>query len=121
MLAAPAALLPATAFGASNSSLLQSALAGPGNQKRGAELILHYGCGTCHTIPGIPNARGEVGPPLNRISRRTFIAGMLPNTRQNMMLWLMYPQKIIPGNAMPDMGLTEQQAADITAYLSKLR
>lgn len=109
------------AFAAASSNLPDTALVGPGSRRQGAKLILHFGCGTCHTIPGIPNARGEVGPPLNRMARRTFIAGMLPNTYEDMILWLMDPQKIVPGNAMPNMGINKQQAADITAYLSKLR
>lgn len=109
------------ALAAASSTLPTTALAGPGNGRQGARLIQHFGCGTCHTIPGIPNARGEVGPPLNRMARRTFIAGMLPNTYEDMILWLIDPQKIVPGNAMPTMGINKQQAADITAYLSKLR
>jgi cytochrome c2 len=31
------------------------------------------------------------------------------------------PQRIVPGNAMPDMGLNERQARDIAAYLYTLQ
>ena len=35
--------------------------------------------------------------------------------------WLRFPQKVVPGNAMPDMNLSEEDARDIAAYLSTLR
>ena len=88
-----------------------------GDIEAGAELIERAGCGTCHMIPGIDGADGLVGPPLIHWSRRTYIAGLLRNTPSNMIAWLMAPQDIVPNNAMPDLGLNEEQARDITAYL----
>ena len=90
-------------------------------QKRGADLIIANGCGTCHSIPGIAGARGNVGPPLDHIGTRVFIAGMLRNSPDNMVRWLKNPQAIIPGNAMPNMNLNDAQARDITAYLAELQ
>jgi cytochrome c1 len=90
-------------------------------QKRGADLIIANGCGTCHAIPGIAGARGNVGPPLDHIGTRVFIAGMLRNTPDNMVAWLKNPQAVIPGNAMPNMNLNDAQARDITAYLAGLQ
>lgn len=90
----------------------------PGGQaSRGRELIARLGCGGCHTIPGIAGARGNVGPPLTRIGDRTFVAGVLRNTPENLVHWLQHPQQVVPGNAMPEMGITEAQARDIAAYL----
>ncbi len=91
-----------------------------GDAEKGAELIRENGCGGCHAIPGIKDANSLVGPPLDHMSKRIFIAGMLRNTEENMTLWLLNPQAIVPGNAMPDVGLTEKQARDITAYLYTL-
>jgi cytochrome c2 len=91
-----------------------------GDVENGIALIETAGCGSCHMIPGIEGARGLVGPPLDHISRRTIIAGLLQNTPANMITWLRAPQSIVPGNAMPDLGLTERQARDITAYLYTL-
>lgn len=88
-----------------------------GNPHRGKQLIISDGCGACHTIPGIHQARGMVGPPLYFWSRRTLVAGELPNTAQNLVRWLKNPPAVEPGTAMPNMGLTEQQARDIAAYL----
>lgn len=91
-----------------------------GDQQQGAYLIGEYGCGTCHTIPGIANADGQIGPPLNSIAQRVYIAGKLRNTPDNMIRWLKNPQAVAPGNVMPDMGLSSSQARDITAYLYTL-
>ena len=92
-----------------------------GDPQRGAALIGTYGCGTCHQIPGIDNADGLVGPPLTELGRRAYIAGVLPNTPANLEHWIRHPQQVVPGNAMPDMGVSASDAADITAYLYKLR
>jgi cytochrome c2 len=91
-----------------------------GDAERGALYIRQTGCGSCHIIPGIDGARGLVGPPLDHMGKRIFIAGLLRNTPANMVTWLRDPQEIVPGNAMPDMGLSEEQARDITAYLYTL-
>jgi cytochrome c2 len=88
---------------------------------RGAALIRQLGCGGCHTIPGIPDARGLVGPPLDNIADRMIIAGVLANTPDNMTAWLMAPQSIVAGNAMPNMGLDRKDARDVAAYLYTLR
>ena len=91
-----------------------------GDPERGAAQIEQIGCGSCHIIPGIAGARGLVGPPLDHMGKRVYIAGLLPNTPANMVTWLRDPQEIVPGNAMPDLGLSEEQARDITAYLYTL-
>lgn len=92
-----------------------------GDPERGAWLVERIGCGSCHVIPGIQGADGLVGPPLNRMGRRIYVAGVLRNTPENMMFWLQNPQLVVPGNAMPDMRITREQAEDITAYLYTLR
>jgi cytochrome c1 len=91
------------------------------NARAGAMAVKALGCGTCHVIPGISGANGVVGPPLNQIARRVYLAGLLRNTPDNMMMWLRDPQSILPGNAMPNMQLTEEQVRDITAYLGTLK
>ena len=92
-----------------------------GNPLRGRELIVHYGCGACHTIPGIYTARGLVGPPLYFWSRRTIIAGELPNRPANLIRWIRNPPSVEPGTAMPNLGVTRRQARDIAAYLYTLQ
>jgi cytochrome c1 len=92
-----------------------------GEPDRGAELIASYGCGSCHTIPGIEGADATVGPPLTDMGLREYIAGNQPNTPANMIRWLDDPQAIEPGTAMPDLGVTETEARHIAAYLYTLR
>ena len=122
----PERLLRAAALLLCAALLPQWAAAGPtwvvagGDPQRGARLIQSFGCAACHTVPGIDNARGNVGPPLARIGDRTYIAGMLHNTPANLVRWIRAPQSVVPGNAMPDMGITEAQARDIAAYLYTL-
>ena len=92
-----------------------------GNAAHGKELIQNYGCGACHIIPGVQGARGLVGPPLLYFGRRTMIAGELPNSPDNLVRWIQNPRAIEPKTAMPNLGLTEDQAYDIAAYLYTLR
>ena len=92
-----------------------------GNAHRGKQLIEQYRCGACHVIPGVENAKGLVGPPLMWWGRRTFIGGELPNKPQNLQRWLLSPKSVEPGTAMPTLGLTPQQARDVSAYLYTLR
>lgn len=66
-------------------------------------------------------ANGLVGPPLNGIARRVYLAGVLPNTPDNMMRWLQNPQDVQRWTAMPDTGLTEDDARDIASFLYTLR
>ena len=92
-----------------------------GNAQHGKELISSYGCGACHIVPGVRSARGLVGPPLYDFSERTMIAGELPNTPPNLARWIQNPKIVEPHTAMPDLGLNQQQAYDIAAYLYTLR
>ncbi|WDR02210.1 c-type cytochrome [Devosia algicola] len=92
-----------------------------GDPAMGKALIEKLGCGSCHVIPGILNAYGMVGPPLEHMARRQYIAGMLRNTPENMVNWLRYPQKVVPGNAMPDLGISDDDAHQIAAYLATLQ
>ena len=86
----------------------------------GAQLVRVYGCGSCHAVPGIPGASGVVGPPLTQFARRVYVAGMVRNSPDNLMAWLMDPQSIVPGNAMPSLGVTRTDARDMAAYLYTL-
>lgn len=87
---------------------------------RGKDLLKDYGCGGCHTIDGVTGANGLVGPPLDGISQRVYIAGVLTNSPQNMALWIQDPQAVDSLTAMPTMGITYTQALDMTAYLYTL-
>jgi cytochrome c len=91
-----------------------------GSVDRGREVIVQYRCGSCHRIPGIRNAKGVFGPPLNLIARQTTLAGNFPNVPSSMVQWIKSPTSMKPKTAMPDLGLSEQQARDAAAYLYTL-
>jgi len=92
-----------------------------GDPHHGKDLIVAFGCGACHIIPGIHNAQGLVGPPLSLFAERTMIAGEIANEPDNLVRWIENPQAVEPKTAMPDLGLSHAQAVDIAAYLYTLR
>jgi cytochrome c2 len=83
----------------------------------GRALIDANGCGACHAISGMADADGTIGPPLSGLARRSYIAGLLPNTRDNLAAWIRTPQAFKPGVPMPNLGLSANEATDIAAYL----
>ncbi|MCB1669554.1 MAG: c-type cytochrome [Pseudomonadales bacterium] len=87
----------------------------------GARLISRFDCGSCHSIPGIRGASGVVGPPLTAFARRAYIAGRRPNTAENLENWLVNPRQTDAETAMPDLGISAQQARHIRAYLYTLK
>lgn len=91
-----------------------------GDAQRGVKALEHYGCGACHVIPGVRNADGMVGPPLIWFGRRTVIAGEVANTPNELIAWLVNPQRIEPTTAMPNLGVSESDARDMAAYLLRL-
>lgn len=94
---------------------------GGGNPARGKAAIEKYGCTACHSIPGITGPKGMVGPPLDHLAQRAFIAGKVPNNAATLVKWLQNPPAFDPQTAMPNLGITPQDARDITAYLETLK
>jgi mono/diheme cytochrome c family protein len=91
-----------------------------GEPVRGRHLIQAYGCGTCHVIEGIRGARGMVGPPLTDFGERNLLVGIVPNTPRFLISWLIDPPALAPRTGMPAMGLDEQEARHVAAYLYTL-
>lgn len=112
--AAPVLLLAWLAAGCSESPAVRV----PGGEpERGRAAIERLGCAACHSIPGIAGQRGNVGPPLADFAQRAYVAGSLPNTPQHLMQWLRDPASVDPRTAMPALGISAAEAADIAAYL----
>lgn len=84
-------------------------------------LAERYHCGHCHVVPRVPAARGTLAASLERYGRRSYIAGRVPNTPATLARWIADPQAVVPGTAMPDMGVSDADARDIAAYLGQLR
>ena len=74
----------------------KAALATGGDPEKGRIEIRDHGCGACHSIPGVPGANALVGPPLDHMASRAYVAGMLPNTPDNLRAWIRHPQAIKP-------------------------
>jgi cytochrome c len=92
-----------------------------GDPDEAPPLFRRYGCVSCHAIPGIQGADATVGPPLTKMARRSYIAGVLPNTPLNMERWIMDPPAVDSLTAMPFLGVTAPDARTIAAYLYTLR
>ena len=88
---------------------------------RGKLLLAQYQCGSCHAIPGVAASRGTVGPTLQAFSRRSYIAGNVPNQPAALERWLVDPKAIIPTTTMPSMGVSPDDARAMAAYLHTLR
>ena len=98
----------------------QPAAAFEGEAERGRLLVEAYGCGSCHIIPGVRNSKGHVGPPLTRFGLRHYIAGAVLNNPENLTAWLVAPEAVEPGTAMPSVGATPEDAGHMAAYLLSL-
>ena len=107
-----------------------------GDAKRGSTLIMP--CAGCHMINGNPVMMGVIGPNLTHIgSRSTIGGGLFPNDARHLARWIKNARAMKPGILMPTLGkgetdpvtkavipaagLTDEQIADIVAYLQALK
>lgn len=91
-----------------------------GDADRGRVALAQFECGVCHVIPGVPGGIGRLGPPLDTMRRNVYVAGKFPNTPDVLIRWIQDPPALAPETAMPKVGVTEQQARDMAAYLYSL-
>jgi cytochrome c oxidase subunit 2 len=110
-----------------------------GDAQRGAEQFGRSACIGCHAIRGTA-AAAPIGPNLTHIATRsTIAAGIYPNDARHLRLWIKNARMMKPGSQMPTLGLgqrdpitgatvtaglgglSDQQIADIVAYLQALR
>ena len=111
-----------------------------GNAQRGKQVFSAAVCIGCHSIAGNPAAMGVAGPNLTHVgSRSTIAAGRFPNAAAYLALWIKNARAMKPDVLMPTLGLdeydpvlkakvtsatgglTDQQIADIVAYLTALK
>jgi cytochrome c oxidase subunit 2 len=87
----------------------------------GSALFVTKTCFACHTIRGTI-AAGTIGPDLTHLmSRDTIASGTLANTPENLRAWIRNPDAFKAGSKMPVIDMTEDEANQITAYLTTLR
>jgi cytochrome c len=99
----------------------EAALLTRGDARLGRIRMRDYGCGACHTIPGVAGADSRVGPPLTGFSGRIYIAGLLTNNPENLVRWIRDPPSIDSLTAMPNVGVTSADARHLAAYLYTLK
>lgn len=110
-----------------------------GDAERGRALLTagQGGCLGCHVIRGNPMMVGQIGPNLTHVgSRTTIAAGIYPNDTRHLARWIKNARLMKPGVIMPTLGkgqfdpvtkatmalgLTDEQIADIVAYLQALK
>lgn len=108
-----------------------------GDPARGAQLVASGSCVACHTVAGEPTLRGTIGPNLTHVgSRLTIGGGLFPNDTRHLAAWIKNSRRMKPGVLMPTLargqydpvtkqtltiGLSDQDVADIVAYLQALK
>ena len=92
-----------------------------GEPERGRELCRRYSCGSCHVIPGVSEDPGKLGPTLDGVAVRSKLGGQVANTPDNMKQWIRDPHAMKRGSAMPKLGVTDDDARDLAAYMYTLR
>jgi cytochrome c2 len=91
-----------------------------GDPDLGRDLARRYGCAGCHTIPGIPQAKGQVGPSLQGFAARVYVGGVATNTPDSLIQWIENPRSLDPKTAMPITGISRKEARHVAAYLYTL-
>lgn len=113
-----AAVVIVVVLGACSSPSAPAPTVMGGDIGRGREAIDRYGCAACHAIPGVRRAEtSTVGPPLHDFAERSYIAGVLVNSEENLVRWITDPKAVNPQTAMPDLDVSDLEARDIVAYL----
>ena len=110
-------LLQAEDTRAKRDLIIRSERVTGGNADRGEAAFIAYGCGSCHAVVGVAHATGAVGPGLDGVALQAVIGGKLENTPDNMRQWIRFPQQVSPGTAMPNLGVGERDARNISAFL----
>lgn len=92
-----------------------------GDPERGRLLVQQYQCAACHFIPEVQGTGGDAGPSLQYMGRLSYIAGSIPNQPENMIRFLQNPPAVKPGTLMPALGITDDEARHMAAFMYTLR
>lgn len=92
-----------------------------GDPERGRLLTQQYQCAACHFIPNVQGSNGDAGPSLEFMGRLSYIAGSIPNQPDNMVRFLKNPPAVKPGTLMPALGISDDEARHMAAYMYTLK
>lgn len=84
------------------------ALPVPGDAARGQALVKELGCLACHSLPGTPG--GDFGPELSGLGSKT--------TPEWVYRWVKDPRHLSATTQMPNLRLSDQEAADVAVFLT---
>ena len=104
----------------SQSSTGEYAPAPTGNAERGQDLFDSVGCAGCH-IRDAEAKRDDFFPQINRLHGPNLIRAGSKVSSGWLYAWIKDPKQYNPDTRMPSLRLTDQEAADITAYLMSSR
>lgn len=103
---------------------LAAGLPGADSVARGKQLVIDYGCLGCHKYRG---RGGKLGPDITYVGEKTihdYDFHHVPGER-SVANWLFThfksPSAVVPNTLMPELGLDDRQAHDLTAYMLSLR
>lgn len=99
------------------TACLAASIPSIGRADEALDLLDRYGCHTCHVIPGAAQPQGVTGPPLDAMAAQPYVAGVVPNTAEALTTFIEDPQRVDPRSAMPDLGVSHEQAQIIASYL----
>jgi cytochrome c oxidase subunit 2 len=132
----PPHIIPATPIPRGVS--ISDAVIAAGDAQRGFETYSRSACIGCHKIRGNPMSLGIIGPDLTHVgSRYTIAGGFYVNDARHLAHWIKNSRVMKPGSLMQTLGkgeydpimqtrvsvggLTDEQIADVTAYLLSLK
>ena len=92
-----------------------------GNAEGNKKVFIAKACTGCHTIQGVPEAQGKVGPELTHWASNPLIVDVLPNTEENLKKYLRDPTAVKPRALMPNQYLTDSELEALVAFLQTLK
>jgi mono/diheme cytochrome c family protein/cytochrome c551/c552 len=87
------------------------------SDERGDVLLRQYACHSCHRIDRVTGPKTFVGPPLMDWANRKYIAGVLPNTHENLVKWIQSPQSVDSKTLMPNLNVPAAHANEMATFL----
>jgi cytochrome c2 len=89
-----------------------------GDKEKGRVLVNSLGCMGCHQIQPEPDPKYNPSVDVIRTEQGPNLIGLGSKVNKQWLLsWLKNPYSYHPGTKMPNLRLSDQEAADITAYL----
>jgi len=90
-----------------------------GDAKKGEEIVASIGCLGCHNLEEPKDTVKRTRDTLNREHGPALVGMSSKTSKAWIFQWLKDPQRYHPGTRMPDLRLTDNEAADAAAFLTQ--